>query len=180
MKTLDLHIIDIVHNSIRAGASVINIDIIDNDTENIFSVKITDNGCGMDKETLEAINESFYSSRKERKIGMGIALLKYHSELAEGEFRLTSELGKGTQIYGSFRKNHIDMQPLGDLSGTFANFICQYQDVEFKISYARNDEIFEISSSDVKEVFENINLNNFKIIQSLKTLIYSNITDEEE
>jgi hypothetical protein len=179
LKTLDLHIIDIVHNSIRAGASQINIDIVDSESRNIFSIKITDNGCGIDKETLDAISNSFYSSRKERKIGMGIALLKYHSELAGGKFEITSELGKGTQIYGSFRKDHIDMQPLGDMSGTLASFICQYQDIDFQLSYETDNDKFEISTSDVKEVFENINLNNFEIIQSLKSLIDANISEGE-
>jgi len=178
LKTIDLHIIDIVHNSIRAGATKIGIDIEDNISGNLFSVKITDNGCGIDEETLKAINDSFYSSRKERKIGMGIALLKYHSELAGGKFYLKSELGKGTEIFGSFMKDHIDMQPLGDFADAFANFICQYQDIEFEITYDIDDDRFEITSSDVKEVFENMNLNNYEIIKSLKELIRSNILRE--
>lgn len=178
MKTIDLHIIDIVHNSIRAGATQITIDIVDSIPENTFSIKITDNGCGIDKETLEAINSTFYSSRKERKIGMGIALLKYHSELTGGNFYLKSQLRIGTEIFGSFVKNNIDMQPIGDLADTFANFICQYQDINFQISYRLDDETFEISSNDVKEVFENINLNSFEIIQNLKALIGGNIVRE--
>lgn len=176
MKTLDLHIIDIVHNSIRAGANKIGIDIEDNVPQNIFSIKISDNGCGIDQDTLDAINSTFYSSRKERKIGMGIALLKYHSELADGKFLIKSELGKGTETFASFKRNHIDMQPLGDLADCFANFICQYQDIEFCVSYDIDSEKFEISTSDVKEVFEGMNLNNYEIIKSIKELIQSNIT----
>ncbi len=178
MKTLDLHIIDIVHNSIRAGAGRIGINIVDNEAENLFSIKITDNGCGMDKEMIDAINSTFYSSRKERKIGMGIALLKYHSELANGKFTLKSEKGVGTEVLAIFERNNIDMQPLGDFAGCFATFICQFQETEFVITYELDSELFEISTSDVKEVFEGMNLNNPTVILNLKELIQSNITRE--
>ena len=86
MKSLDLHIIDIVHNSIRAKATEIVIEMVDSAKRDLLSLKIIDNGCGMPKEMMDAINETFYSSRPERKIGMGIALLKFHSELCNGKF----------------------------------------------------------------------------------------------
>jgi signal transduction histidine kinase len=175
LKTIDLHFIDILHNSIRAKATKIIISIEDNFEKNIFSIKIIDNGCGIDEETLNSITNTFYSSRKERKIGMGIALLKYHSELTGGNFEIKSELGKGTEISALFVPNNIDMQPLGDLADVFANFICQYNDIEFELSYNLDNELFELTTSDIKEVFEGIELNNFEIIQNLKELIKSNI-----
>ena len=88
MKTLDLHIIDITHNSIRAGATEITIEMEDSAARDLLSIKIIDNGCGMPEDMIEAINAKFYSCRKERKIGMGIALLKFHSQLCNGDFYL--------------------------------------------------------------------------------------------
>ena len=137
MKSLDLHIIDIVHNSIRAKATEIVIEMVDSAKRDLLSLKIIDNGCGMPKEMMDAINETFYSSRPERKIGMGIALLKFHSELCNGKFYLKSEVGKGTEIYADYQRSHIDLQPKGDLAGCFSNFICQYQDINFIIRRLR-------------------------------------------
>ncbi len=171
MKTIDLHIIDIVHNSIRAKASEIGIEIVDKESENYFSVKITDNGCGMSNEMLTAINESFYSSRKERKIGLGLALLKYHAELCDGSFCVKSEVAAGTEVFASFRRDHIDKQPNGDVSGCVTNFICQYQDINFTFKYYSDNSEFGISSKEVKDVFDGIDLNNNQIILSLSDLI---------
>ncbi len=175
MKTLDLHIIDITHNSIRAGATEITIEMEDSAARDLLSIRIVDNGCGMPEDMIEAINAKFYSSRKERKIGMGIALVKFHSEMCNGNFWLKSKLGEGTELYASFQRSHIDLQPKGDLSGCFANFICQYQDINFIIRYITDDDTFEITSAQVKEVFEGMNLNDYEIIKSLTELIHENI-----
>ena len=175
MKTLDLHIIDITHNSIRAGATGVYIEMEDSAARDLLSIRIADNGCGMPEDMIVAINDRFYSSRKERKIGMGIALVKFHSEMCNGNFWLKSKLGEGTELYASFQRSHIDLQPKGDLSGCFANFICQYQDINFIIRYIMDDDTFEITSAQVKEVFEGMNLNDYEIIKSLTELIHENI-----
>ena len=171
MKTLDLHIIDITHNSIRAGATEITIEMEDSAARDLLSIKIIDKGCGMPEDMIEAINARFYSCRKERKIGMGIALLKFHSELCNGQFYLKSKVGEGTEIYASFQRSHIDLQPKGDLPGCFANFICQYQNINFIIRYITDDDTFEMSTADVKEVFEDMDLNNYEIINSICTIL---------
>ncbi len=164
MKSLDLHIIDITHNSIRAGATEITIEMEDSAARDLLSIKIIDNGCGMPEDMIQAINDRFYSCRKERKIGMGIALLKFHSEMCNGNFYLKS-----------YQRSHIDLQPKGDLSGCFANFICQYQDINFIIRYITDEGTFELSTAEVKEVFEGMNLNDWEIIKSLTELIHENI-----
>ena len=58
MKTLDLHIIDIVHNSIRAKATEIVIEMVDSEKQDLLSLKIVDNGCGMPKEMMDADRKS--------------------------------------------------------------------------------------------------------------------------
>ncbi|HOR60269.1 MAG TPA: ATP-binding protein [Bacteroidales bacterium] len=175
MKTIDLHIIDIANNSIRAKASEIVIEIKDSEKDNSITLIITDTGCGISPEKLKEINESFYSSRKTRKIGMGLALLKYHAEITGGKFELTSELGVGTKVYARFVRNHIDRQPIGDLPGTIAMFICQYSDINFIFRYISDDNEFELSTADVKSVFENIELNNHLILSNIKELISNSI-----
>lgn len=50
MDNLSFHITDITANSIRAKASDIEIDIQIKDTS--ICIRIADNGCGMDPETV--------------------------------------------------------------------------------------------------------------------------------
>lgn len=175
MKTLDLHITDIVHNSIRAGASQIDISIEESQIRNIWSLSIVDNGCGMDSETLQGVHDSFYSSRKERKIGMGLALLKYQAELCNGSFTISSEKGKGTKVVAVFQLEHIDRQPDGDIAGTIAGFICQIKDTNFVFRYNSDVGNFEISSDEIKNVFGEMELNDFSVFTAIKELIQNSI-----
>ena len=53
--------------------------------------------------------------------------------------------------------------------------ICQYQDINFIIRYITDEGTFELSTAEVKEVFEGMNLNDWEIIKSLTELIHENI-----
>ena len=64
MKTIDLHIIDIANNSIRAKASEILIEVKDSEKDNSITLVITDTGCGISPEKLKEINESFILQEK--------------------------------------------------------------------------------------------------------------------
>lgn len=52
MQDLSLHILDIVENSITAGADRIRIRIVEDLDANLFLLEISDNGRGMDKEIM--------------------------------------------------------------------------------------------------------------------------------
>ncbi|MEJ5268298.1 MAG: ATP-binding protein [Bacteroidales bacterium] len=175
MKTIDLHIIDIVHNSIRAGADEITIKFKDSTKIDLIELSIIDNGSGIDPEKLEKIKNQYFSSRKERNIGLGLALLKYHAELCGGQFSIESEIGKGTRVYAFFIKSHIDRQPVGDLAGCITSFICQYPDINFIFNYITDNSNFSISSNDIKNALELEDLNKTEIIKIVKDLICENI-----
>ena len=42
-----MHIMDILQNSIRAGATEISLEILEDTLQNIFRFNISDNGCGI-------------------------------------------------------------------------------------------------------------------------------------
>ena len=50
MRELSLHILDIAKNSVKANASLIEIVIDENISENLLTIEINDNGCGMSEE----------------------------------------------------------------------------------------------------------------------------------
>ena len=56
----------------------------------MLSIKIIDDGCGMDAETLEKVTDPFYTSRTTRKVGLGIPLMKQNAELTGGEVKIAS------------------------------------------------------------------------------------------
>ncbi len=64
-------------------------------------VKVSDNGCGMSKETQMHCFEKFYqgdSSHSQEGNGLGLALVKQVVSMLEGEINVTSDIGKGTEF----------------------------------------------------------------------------------
>ena len=51
MKNLSLHILDIIQNSIRAKANLIELEICEHLKENKFLITIKDNGTGVEKKS---------------------------------------------------------------------------------------------------------------------------------
>ncbi len=121
MKEISLNILDIVQNSIKAGASLIEVHISEDEKTLCFSVK--DNGCGMTEDFVKNVTDPFTTTRTTRKVGLGIPLLKMGTEMTGGYFSITSKSQKehkehGTVVTACFRKDSIDCIPLGDIIGT--------------------------------------------------------------
>ena len=55
MKELSLNILDIAENSVKAGADTVRITLTE--TDNLLTIRIEDNGCGMKKDFLERGND---------------------------------------------------------------------------------------------------------------------------
>lgn len=149
MNSIDLHIIDIVHNSIRAGAGKIGISIVAANQK--LKISIEDNGCGIPAEKLNQVIDPYCTSRTERKVGLGLPLLKFHAELTEGTFSINSIVGEGTKVEACFNTNHHDCQPTGDIAGTLARFICQFPETKFILQITNDSENFETSSIELKD-----------------------------
>ena len=93
-------LVNIFKNSIEAKDKkkkykFINIDVIIG--RNDVTIKIKDNGIGMDKKTLSKVDEMFYTT-KEKGTGLGVALSKEIIELHGGSMKYTSQIGKYTQV----------------------------------------------------------------------------------
>ncbi|MBO4794451.1 MAG: sensor histidine kinase, partial [Clostridia bacterium] len=82
MKELSLNILDIVQNSLTAGASHIEIDLAE--TDETLRITVTDDGCGMDENTVRNVTDPFYTTRKTRSVGLGIPFFKLAAEQTGG------------------------------------------------------------------------------------------------
>jgi len=94
MEDLSLHILDIAENAITAGATRINIRIVEDLDANLFLMEISDNGRGMDKEMYEHACDPFYTTRTTRKVGLGIPLLAQAARDCRGDIKIKTEKGK--------------------------------------------------------------------------------------
>lgn len=134
MKELSLHILDLVENGLRAGAQKIVISVRENSQEDLLEITIEDDGAGMDEETKERVLDPFFST-KGKRIGIGLPLVAQLAAQCGGKLEILSEKGKGTKVRATFRKSHIDLPPLGDLSETLFVLLASHPEIEFVFSH---------------------------------------------
>ncbi len=173
MNNLSFHITDIVANSIRANASEISVYLTNNEKE--ILIHITDNGCGMDANTLERVTNPFYTTRNTRKVGLGLPFLRQNAEQTGGNLTITSTLGKGTEVKALFISSHIDCPPWGDLAETIVLLITGNPDVNIHFSYQSDISSFTISTQDIKDALDGMPLSHPQVTLWLKEMIGANV-----
>ncbi len=159
MENIALHIYDIVENSINAQASLIEVIISYNTNSKLFSFTVIDNGKGMDDVTIKKVSDPFFTTRKTRKVGLGLSLLKQNCELAGGKLTIESKLNKGTRVEAIFDTGHIDCLPIGDIAGVLSLLMTVRQGYRLKITLIKNnEEFFNLDSDSVDKIFENVTI----------------------
>ncbi|MDD3743152.1 MAG: ATP-binding protein, partial [Lentimicrobiaceae bacterium] len=85
-----MHILDIVQNSISAGADTIEVVISEDRQHDKYILEISDNGRGIQPDDLAIVTDPYFTSRTTRKVGMGLPLLKQNAERTGGSMSITS------------------------------------------------------------------------------------------
>ena len=94
-------LINVVRNSIQAGATRLNIDF--REDEQNATIVISDDGKGIKSETLEKIFEPGFTT-KEEGMGLGLKMAKRFVEFVGGEIKIDSDEGNGTTVFLTLRK----------------------------------------------------------------------------
>lgn len=175
MRELSLHILDIAQNSVAAGAKNINIKIRADTVKNILAITVTDDGCGMDKELLGKAADPFTTTRKTRKIGLGLPLFKMAALISDGGFDIKSIKGGGTAVSASFRLDHIDRMPLGDLGETMLALITGSPAIDFVLDYGVDTRGFVLDTREIKASLDGVPADTPEIAVFLKQYISENI-----
>lgn len=155
MDELSLYVLDITMNSVRAGATEITIVLREEGEWLDFSV--TDNGCGMTAEQVEKLTNPFFTTRKTRKVGLGIPFLTMLAEMTGGGVDITSKhesehSDHGTTTHARFGRHHIDMVPVGDIIGTVKTLIQGSPDINFVFRHVIDGKEVKLSCAELKEV----------------------------
>ena len=128
MRELSLNVMDIVQNSISAGATVIKISVLEE--VQTLTIVITDNGRGMSKEQVSKVTDPFYDPN-DQKSWYGCSAFKMAAEMTGGSFKIESEVNQGTKVTATFIATHLDMLPLGDINTTVWLLITCNPDLDF-------------------------------------------------
>jgi hypothetical protein len=151
MQDFAMHLLDLAHNSISAQATRLQVVISESLIQDCFSISLEDNGCGMSEETLAKVRNPFYTSRKTRRVGMGIPLLEGTSTQCGGTFTLTSHVKKGTLIGAKMPHSCIDRPPLGDVGSAIAMILQAAPDLHLMLDYTYENDSFVFDSDEIRE-----------------------------
>ncbi len=177
MRELSLHILDIAQNSINAGAECLRIVVIEDLASDKLTIKIKDDGIGMDSETVKRVIDPFYTTRTTRKVGLGIPLFKTSAEQCEGYFDIKSHLGGGTEIIAVFKHSHIDRVPLGNMPDTIVTIInaCDHMDLVYTHTY--NGLTFTLNTREIKKLLDGVPISNLDVIKWLREYITEGLNE---
>ncbi|MCP4310285.1 MAG: sensor histidine kinase [Bacteroidetes bacterium] len=179
MKEIALHVMDIAENGIAAGAGAISITINEEGIPAFLTIRIGDDGKGMDEEDLKRVADPFYTSRTTRRVGMGVPLLMQHAEMAGGRVEIRSEPGLGTEVEATFMKGHPDRQPLGDVEGCWMLLASANPGIEWSLRMESSAGHFEISTSEIRAAMEIEVISGTELVTQLKRMIRNNIDELE-
>ena len=137
MKDLSLHLLDILENSAMAGARRVTVTLSRSGTW--LHLDVTDNGPGLAPEVRADPTDPFCTTRRERKVGLGLGLLRRAAEQTGGSVTVAEAPGGGVSVTATFDLGHIDAKPLGDLEGALLTAIAAWPDLALCVRTGDDD-----------------------------------------
>ena len=160
MFELSLHILDLVQNAISAGASLVEMEIVMDESANKLTITLTDDGCGMDAALTKRVCSPFATTRTTRKVGLGIPMFTQLAQQCGGGLSIDSKVGQGTRLSAWFQLKNIDLPPMGDLRGTLCALILGAPDKpDFVLDYRVNDQAFVFDTRQIRALLGGVGLN---------------------
>ena len=173
MKELSLHILDIAENSVRAKASLIEIHLLQEGE--ILTIVIRDNGCGMSRETLQRVENPFYTTRTTRSVGLGIPLYKLAAEQTGGYVKIESvqqadnPQDHGTTVTAEFHLDHIDCTPLGEIISTVCTLIYGAPKIDFVFTHKMPGREIRLDTRELRAVLgTEVPLDSYAVMQWMR------------
>ena len=180
MEDLAMHLLEILMNSVKAGARTLTLKIYDSWLDNVIRMIIIDDGCGMSEDMASRAADPFTTSRTTRKIGMGLAFMKGLTETCNGSFELKSVVGEGTEVIAEVEKECIDTPPLGDLGDISMSTIQANPEIDYTLEYTTDSNKFVFTSMEVRKELEGVSLMEPEILLWIKEYINQGIEQAKE
>ena len=170
MKDLADHLFDVLENSVTSDAT--EIKVILGFCNKRFSCKIKDNGRGIKSED---VTDPFVTSRKERKVGLGLPLLKKTAETTDGFLRISKLEGKGTFLEFETNISHIDAKPFGNLAKVFVDALRYWPNVDFEVLIERQKKNEQVLNT--KEIRDTMGFSDIQH-KEIQDFVYKSVNKE--
>jgi len=179
MLTLADHILDIAENSIRAGATLIEISVEEDSHNDLLTLEIKDDGHGMNPDILKRVLDPFYTTKTVRRVGLGLPLLKDAAQRSGGTFRIESQENSGTIVRATFGLHHLDRQPLGAIISIIIILIISNSQVDFFYKHRHNDRRFGIDTREIRKEIDDVPINHPEVIKYIRGVIEEGLSEIE-
>lgn len=186
MRELSLHLLDVLENALRAGATHVAVKIDEDAARNLLTMSVRDNGRGMDRDTLGRLGDPFYTTRTEREVGLGIALLRAAAERCNGTLQVASRVGEGTEVTATFQRDHIDRAPLGDVPGTILAALLADPRVDLTLCHRANGRELHFDTRELRAELGDVPLDQPRVrawiaayLKQCYTELYDDTPEEE-
>jgi anti-sigma regulatory factor (Ser/Thr protein kinase) len=177
MIELSLHILDITENAVRAKARHVLISMTEDRGNDRLTLEIRDDGTGMTPEELKRVLDPFYTTKKVRRVGLGLPMLAQAAENAGGFFRIESEPGKGTVVTVAFQLTHMDRQPLGNLAGTLVTLIAGNPEMHFVYRHRCNGRTYALDTDEIKKEIEDVPIHHIEVLKWIRHDVESGLKE---
>ena len=117
MREIALHVLDLMENSISAGARQVVVRVMQDRRRDLLEVTIEDDGCGLGSDPEQALSP-FFTTKESKHTGLGLSLVREAAERAGGSVTLSHSPLGGASVRIRMRLQHVDRMPLGDLPAT--------------------------------------------------------------
>jgi len=177
MRELALHILDLVQNSIEAGATHVILEIVEDRHADTLTIRVTDNGRGMDEEARRRAVDPFVTTRTTRRVGLGLPLIDMSTKRCDGYLKIESEPGKGTVVEAVYRHSHLDRPPLGNIVETIKSLVIANPQLNFKYHHVVDGREFSLATAEIIEILGDMPLSNPDVILWLHDYLSDNVVN---
>jgi signal transduction histidine kinase len=136
---LSLYLLELLENSIRAEATHISVGFFADHASDRLRLTVEDDGRGLQIDPEKAL-DPFYTTKKDKKTGLGLSLLRAEAETADGHLSIgKSPKSSGVLVEVEMVLTHVDRTPVGDIAKTITLMEVTNPDITFTVSLTGDD-----------------------------------------
>ena len=153
MHDLSLYLLDIIENSVRAGATRIHVGVTAERASDSLEITVEDDGPGLPVTPRQAL-DPFYTTKKGKKTGLGLSLFRQAAEAAGGGLSVgrSDDLG-GVAVRAWMRLGDVDRPPLGDIAASIATMVVTNPEIEFRVDLTDDGARTSLCGPDIPQRF---------------------------
>jgi hypothetical protein len=122
----------------------------------------------MDEQTLVRAMDPFYTTKKVRRVGLGLPMLAQAAERTGGILKIHSSPGSGTRLRCVFGLRHIDRQPLGDVGGVLSTLIAGNPEVRFIYRHEHDGLTYELDTREIQNELGDLPINHVEVLKFIR------------